>query len=194
MNENSISVIEQKINPLIDRAHSLVISTQEDMETATTLLSQMNVVMDAVTKEKERVTRPLLDALEAERSRWRPIETAYKSEIVPLRERISTYQTAQTRLQEAEAARLASEIVAGNVSLDDATTALSTLQKPSERIITPSGGMTFREKTVLKIIDEKVIPRAYLVPDEAAIMIVLSAGKKVKGCGLEIIQVPINRR
>lgn len=52
-------------------------------------------------------------------------------------------------------------------------------------ITTKIKGASVRKTMTLKILDEKKIPRSYLVPNELMIMADLKEGKKVPGCDLE---------
>lgn len=192
--QNQIELAEKEISPLVSDASALVIKTPDDMIMATSLLSQMNQVMDSVTAEKEKVTRPLLDALNAERNRWNPIETSFKQAIEPLRDKISKYQTEQARKQKEEADRLARQVSEGSVSIDTAAQSLANVTRAADRVDTPSGSLVFREKQQLKITNPKKVPKPYWVIDEEAVFFALTAGESVPGAEIEIIQVPINRR
>ena len=188
-----LSVVSNELSPLITQAKDLVIHNDADMTSATFLLSQMNTVMDRIKEEKEKVTRPLLDALNAERARWKPAEDLYKAAIEPLRNRISEYQTLLLRKQNEEAKRLADDVASGKVDIATASKALSqTVIK--EKVKTEVGSLSFKATPTLKIISRKDIPAKYWVVDEDAVFDALKKGIVVKGAEIEIIQVPVNRR
>lgn len=183
--DNSIVVHERSMSPLIEQAETLEIKTQEHLVVATELLSSMNKVMDAITAEKEKVTRPLLDALAAERGRWKPIETRFKEAIDPLRQKISKYQTELIRQQD----KIAKQTASGKLSIEAATALV-----PSDKIETAMGSLTFREKAELRITDKKKVPEKYWIIDEDKLLADLKAGKLVPGAVVNFIQVPLNKR
>lgn len=189
-----LSLVEAELGPIIDKAKSLVISSPEDMIMATSLLSAMNKIMDSVTAEKEKITRPLLDALAVERGRWKPIEDSYRSAIEPLRIKISDYQTQQRRSAEERLKSLSEEVLSGKTSIDSASKELSSLSQSKDRVDTPMGKISFREQKVLRIVNKALVPRKYWKIDEELVFDVLKSGTKVKGAEIEIIQVPVNRR
>ena len=192
-NNNQITVVQQELHPLITESSALAIVSNGDLSRATAILSQMNKIIDRVTKEKERITRPLLDALAVERGRWKPIENAYNNAIEPLRAKISVYQTLQVSRQAEAAKKLAKDLARGNVSFDEASQALQETQAV-EKVKTDEGTLAFRATATLKVTNKSLIPDNYWVMDEAELLKDLKDGKSIPGVRLEIIQVPVNRR
>lgn len=166
------------------------------MKNATELLSTLNQRLDAITEEKEKVTKPLNAALTAERGRWKPFESKLEEAIKSIRAAMTTYQTAEKRKAEAEAAKIAARIGEGkgHLKLETAAKKMEEIEKPDEQISTDAGIVKFRTDKKLKITDYAKIPRKYLVEDEKLIMIDLKAGIVVPGCEIEEIQTPINFR
>ena len=194
MKETNEIVIREELHPLVTKATTLSITNYRELHEATELLSQMNHIIDKVTYEKEKVTKPLNEALKAERARWKPLEEMYEGAIATIRQGISAYQTAETKKKADEAKRLAQSIAEGTVSLSEASKKLSEVSWPTGLVTTDSGNLTFRATQTLKITDITKIPRKYLMVDEKLLLLDLKVGKIVKGAEIEIIQVPINRR
>ena len=194
--DTQVAVIEKELSPLLKEAREIEIKAADDMKEATELLSQMNIVMDRVTVEKERITRPALDILAAERSRWSPLEKAYKAVIEPLRAKIGAYQTELTKRARKEEERVANRIGEGKgkFSIETGVRRISEIERPAEEVVADSGKLKFRESVVLKIVDAGVIPREYLVVDEKKCLEVLKGGGEVLGCVLETIMIPVNTR
>ena len=191
--DNSIVVVQQEIAPLIAQSMAVTIASQEDLVSATEILSAMNRVMDRVEEEKNKVLRPILDAAQAERARWKPVETQYKAAIEPLRNKISIYQTETMRAAAAAQEKLAKDVAKGKISIDDASQALSN-NVVAERVNTQLGNLTFRESQILKITNEKLVPEKYWIIDEETLLNDLKEGKKVKGAEIEVVMIPVNRR
>lgn len=189
-------VLKKQSAPIIERANAIVVTNAAEMNEAAEVLSQLNQFMDRLTEEKEKVTKPLNEALEAERARWKPLEDMYNGAITTVRGLVSTYMTAEAkRVKEAEA-----KIVArvgdgkGKLQMDTAARKLGEIAKPEEKVVAKSGMLKFRTVIRLNILQASDIPREYLVPDEKAILAALKEGKKVKGCVIIEEQSAVNYR
>lgn len=193
---NKPEVIQNQIIPLVNEASTLRITSIEDMEIATIILSKLNVINDNIDKEKQKVLTPLNLARTAEINRWKPTITLYEDAIAVLREKISKYQTEAVRARiEAEKA-IADRIGEGkgHIKLSTAVKKLEELDIPAEAVTTTFGSLKFRTDKRIRLTDVNLIPRDYLIPDEKKILEALKANKPVAGCEIEEIQVPINNR
>ena len=189
-------VLKKQSAPIIERASAIMVTNAAEMNEAAEVLSQLNQFMDRLTGEKEKVTKPVNEALEAERARWKPLEDMYNGAITTVRGLVSTYMTAEAkRVKEAEA-----KIVArvgdgkGKLQMDTAARKLGEITKPEEKVVAKSGMLKFRTVIRLNILQASDIPREYLVPDEKAILAALKEGKKVKGCEIIEEQSAVNYR
>lgn len=189
-------VLKKQSAPIIERAQTLTVTCAEDMPGAAEVLSQLNQYMDRLTEEKEKVTKPLNEALKAERARWKPLEDMYNGAIATVRSAVSTYMTAEAkRVKEAEA-KIAARVGdgKGKLQMDTAARKMDAIVKPEEKVVAQSGMLKFRTVQRLSIVDAAAIPREYLVPDEKAILAALKEGKEVKGCEIIEEQSAVNYR
>ncbi len=194
MSDKKIIAIKKRVDPIVSKAQAIEVVNEARVKTATEMLSQLNQVKDKVTTEKEKITKPLNEALKAERARWKPIETIYEEAIGIIRTKIGKYQTEIMRKQREEEAKIADKVAKGTIKMDTALSKLEAIDEPNKAIKTESGLIKFREVEKLKIVDEAKIPRKYLVPNEKAILEDLKNGKKVAGCELETVSIPLNYR
>ena len=188
--------LEKQISPIVTEAQSLSIITQEDMQNATPLLSNLNKHLDLITKEKERVTKPLNEALKAERSRWKPLESSLEEAITLIRNKMSSFQTEALKAQKQAEDKIATRVEKGTLKIETAMDKLAnlSLNTPSKKIETNEGSIRFRTDRILKITHPDKIPRKFLIPDEKAILTALKANLPVEGCTLEEVQTVINSR
>jgi len=177
-------------------ADSIVIDSAETMTSGTELLSQANKVLDNVKKQKETVLKPLREAQKAENARWKPLEDQLKPIVLMLREKLGAYQTAEMNRKRAEEEKIAARMKPGrgNLKAGTAIKQMASVEAPEDKVTTDSGGLSFREKKVLKITDEKLIPKQYWIIDEDAVLAALKEGKKVKGAEITIEMTPVNKR
>lgn len=191
-----ITVFEKEIDPIASEAEVLTIVTQEDMAGAVTLLSNLNRSLDKITEEKEKVTKPLNEALKAERGRWKPFETKLESAISTIRSKMSSYQTESARLAKIEEEKIAARIAPGkgNLSMETATKKIDEIERADKSVATDAGLVKFRTDKKLKITDALIIPREYLVVDEKAVFEALKKGTTIPGAEIEEVQTPVNIR
>ena len=190
----SVDLFQKEASPILKEAQNLFIENAEDMKSATAMLSRVNKVLDSVTEEREKVTKPLNEALKAERTRWKPLETQLNDIIDLLRGKMSSYQTEMLQKQKKDEAKIAEKVASGKLSMEKAVTKLGELPALSEKIATEEGSVGFRTAYSVKLTHVNLIPREYLIPDEKKILEALRTGQAISGCELVETQVPVNRR
>lgn len=179
----------------IKQVTALVIKSSDDMKSAVSLLSQLNKYMDALVEEKEKVTRPLNEAIKAERARFKPREVELEEMIDKLRSEISRYQTEQIKLAKEAEERILKKLEKGKIDFEQATALVEVAScGVADKIETEEGSIKFRVDKVLKIINAKKVPREYMVVDEKKALEALKEGKEVAGCVLEERRVVVNSR
>lgn len=194
--DKEVLVMHKQIAPVVEEAQALVIKDAKTMKAATEMLSRINQIGDKITAEKEKVTKPLNEALKAERARWKPVETVYEEAVEIIRGKMTEYQTAEVKRQREEEARIAARVGEGKgkLKVETAVRQMEDIEKADGTVKTESGLVKFREDKVLKIMDETFIPDEYWVLDEKKILGALKAGVDVPGAVLEIKMVPLNYR
>lgn len=194
--DKQIAVIQTEISPIVAKAKAIEVKDPKSMEVASKMLSELNVQLDRITEEKEKVTKPLNEALKAERGRWKPIETILETSIDHLRGSISEYQTAEVKRVREEEARIANRVGEGKgkLKVETAVAKIEAIDTPESKVITAAGMVSFREDKVLVIQDESKIPDEYWVIDEKKLLDALKGGASVPGAELDIKMIPLNRR
>lgn len=176
------------------KADALVIKTTSDMEEAVKLLSVTNQVTDRVTTEKEKITKPLNEALKAERARWKPIEDACANAVATIKGKMIVFQ----RAVEAENAKKEEKIMArvekGSLRTETAVAKLEALPDAKASVTTDAGMIQWRTVQKLVIEDANAIPREYLDVNEVRIKAALKAGVVVSGAKMVEERVPANFR
>jgi len=189
-----LKTIEQNLNPLLDRAGNLQIFDNPTLKEAVTLLSQLNQINDKIALEREKVTKPLNEALKAERARWKPAELKNQQAIDHLRQEMTRYQTAIMKEKQEQEQSIVNKVSTGYIKLDTAVAKLEALPEIVKNVATDAGDVQFREKKQLKITDPSLIPDEYWQINEDELLTDLKSGKLIPGATLETIQVPVNYR
>lgn len=196
MTNQTITRYERDIVPTVEVLRNFSISGESDMETAAEKLTELNRMADRIAEEKEKVTRPLNEALKAERSRWKPLEAKIEEGISIIRGEMGRYQTEENRRVKAEEAAIAARVGQGKgkLRIETAVSRIENIEKPIEKVAARNGQVTFRTVEELVIWDETLVPREFLAVDEARVKAALKAGMAVPGAGLEERSVPVNAR
>jgi hypothetical protein len=196
--ENALAVveIEKTVSPIIEKAEWLTIDSEHTMEIGAELLSTLNIQLDKITAERERVTKPLNEALKAERSRWKPIETMLDEAVAIIRKKMTVYQTAQKAAADAEEARIAARVKpgTGNLSVATATLKMEEIERPAANVTAQSGAIKFVSVRVFEVMDLSLVPLDYHLANEVAIRKAMIAGIELPGVKYETIQRPSNYR
>jgi len=200
--DKRIVQVEKSYAPLVERAEALEIVDEKSMKEATELLSKANKGLDLITEEKEKVTKPLNEALKAERARWKPMETVLESAVSILRKGITAYQTAAKKKADEEAARIAERVGPGRGKLSASTAVrkMGEIEQPTEKVETGAGSIKFRTDYEFHVEDPIALLKATgneyaeLLLKKTALKEAAKAGKKIPGIRIEEVQVPINSR
>lgn len=188
-------VVEKNITPIVSEALGLKITNVEDMKKGVELLSILNKWNDKIVEEKEKITKPLNEALKVERARWKPAETMYEKGIAWIRGEMSRYQMEAIKKQKEEEKKIADALVSGKIKkVETAVRKLNEVTVVDKEVASEEGLVQFAEQKTLKITDPMAIPRMYLIVDEKKILEDLKAGKKIDGAEIEIVLVPRNYR
>lgn len=188
---NKVLAVVEKTMPGMTIA---VIKDGNDFNHAVEVLSQLNRRLDEVTAEKEKVTKPLNEALRAERARFKPYEDKLLGAIDAIRKAMSTYQTRLLQLQKSTAEKAAKDVSSGKVTIDTAVRMMDTHKAITGTVSTSSGAVQFRTDKVVRITDVTILPKSYMMPDVVEIKRSLMSGVRVPGAVLEEVQTVVNRR
>lgn len=169
--------LNNKVATVSELAHVLQIFDAQTFEQAGNMLSELKSIQKRIEAEEDRVTDPLRQALEAERSRWRPMKLAIKTAIDSLKGSVTAYN-AQILAEQ----RLASEkLSTGQIDLSKA---LSTTQVPVSSSIRMTKRKQFRITNLTKV------PRKYLILDEKAVREAMKNDIKIAGIEYFIEETP----
>lgn len=177
---------------IVDKGLALVVSDKKTLEQASDIRSQAKKYLKDLTTEKEKVTKPLNDALRAERARFKPLEDAAERVIKYLDRQMTDYQTEQDRIAQEAKEKIANRIGdgKGKLQLETAMSKIAEVDTPDEVV----GNTQFVTGYELVITDMKAIPEEYLKIEvrTMALTQALKAGVVVPGAILKEVKKPKN--
>jgi len=182
------------LEPIVSQALTLTINSSEDMQKATSLLSQLNKLNDRITELKDEVLKPLLEATKAERARWKPSELKNEQAIAYIRSEMTSYQTALLKAKRLKEEAITKKLSDNKITLDKAITSLEKLPALANTTSTDDGAVSFRNKQTLKVTDITKIAHLYFDLNETRLLDALKTGILIPGAEIEIVLIPYNLR
>lgn len=171
----------------------IIINSEPTFDKAKEKLSEIKEIKKIVNEKKESITKPLNEALKNVRGLFKPIED--KIEVIEnyLKDGVLKYNQkllAEQRKREEEANKKMEEEKASGKSLDEIN--IEKISKPIENITKKVEAIKTRKIKKLNIVNEQIIPRDFLIPNEAKIKEALLNGVKVDGCEIIEEEIAIN--
>lgn len=177
-------VIRGETHYLETRSSEISVVDAETMHSAVALMSSANKTLDRVKLEREKVTKPLNDALKAERARWKPLEDACINAVATLKNKMLAYQRVQDEERAKKEAQIMKRVEKGTMREDTAVNKLAALPDVDAQVSTDNGAVQWRTIKKLVIVDALQIPREYLTVDEVKVRAALVAGVVIPGAEL----------
>jgi hypothetical protein len=194
--ELSLPSAQKATHPLVEQAEAIVIKTEQDKTAASEILSKLNQIGDAAEEEKNKVMRPALDVVAAERKRWKPLEDMIGGGVALIRKKLGAYQTEQKRIADEAAAKIASRVGtgAGKLKAETAIKQIGNIEKPTGKVAVASGSVEFMTVKKFRVVALGSLPEEYLLANETAIRDAMRKGIEVAGVEYYEEQVPKNIR
>lgn len=203
MEEKELTVLKGQVTKLENLATEITIATPEENAAATELKARLKEIGKTLKDRKEEITGPLNTALKSARALFAPLEERYETAEAIVGRKLIAYKQkveAEARAEEAkiaakleaERAKLEAEVAAGKITAEKAEEKFDVkVEKASEKIEnvakiekttqTSHGQVQFRKLKKVRIVDETLIPRNYLVVDMVAVRRDVLAGMQVAG-------------
>lgn len=179
---------------IIIRAESITTVTVDTVGEAIDLLSSLNRIKDNITQEREKVTRPLLDALNAERAKWKPKELRLESVITKIRSALTKYQTEKVNAERLAQEAIAKKLQDGKIKPETAIKRMQAVETVDNKIESTAGSVTFKTVTTFTVSDWKQVPEEFLLLNETKVRELLKNGTKIAGLEYKNEQIPVNYR
>lgn len=155
MEKTEITVVEQKVENAVAISTKIrTIKNEAELESAAKFLTDVKKLIKWVTGEKEKITKPLNEALKVERARWAPLEEKAKDAETAVKKAIAAYTVKQEAKQEKKADKIAEDVASGKISDEKGLQKMENLGEVKTNVKTGEGTVAF--KTVRKVRFEEV--------------------------------------
>ena len=196
MSNKDIAIIEKQLTPTLKEVEELDVVDEKSEIEASELLSKLNLVGDAMKEKKAKVYDPAWATIVAIRAEWKPKETILENAIAAVRAKLSKYRTAAKAKADAEEAKIAARIAPGkgNLSIETGVKKIEEIDRPAAAVTTNAGMVKYKTVQKFEVIDMKLLPLEYHLPNEVAIRKMMLAGQKLEGVRYFEEQIPQNFR
>jgi len=192
--DKELKIVKSNTTKAVNASEALTIESQEDMASATELLSKINQTGDMIKARKEAITKPLNAGLKSARELFKPLETAQSEAKRIVSQKMIAYQNKVEEEERKAKAKLAARVEKGTMKLDTAVKKMEAIPETQNKVEAKSGSVTFKEVRVPKVVDEAKVPREYLILDMVKIRKAALAGVEIPGVVVEIEKQLANRR
>jgi len=199
MSNTNLTPIKRQVTTAVNRANDITIDSQESLASAADILKAVKDAGKVVKAEKEKITKPLNDALKNARDLFRPIEDDLKTGERIIKDKMVDYEAEIEAKRAEEAARLERRVEKGTMRVDTAMRKMDDLETVDQTVKGVKGSVTYREVRKVKVVDPTKIPLKYLMDERviAAIETVVRTdvlnGTKVDGVEIKIEKVVASR-
>ena len=191
--EQSLAPLKAQVSKIAQFTEAVVIRNSEEMAQAVDMLGQIKTIGKKITEQKEKITRPLSEALKNARALFKPIEDQWNEAIKTLKWKMVRYQTLQETKAEAKIEKIEKKIEAGSLSFIKGVEKIAGLE-PEVRVETSDFSLTFRKDRKMVITDLSLIPDEYWLVDEIKLRKDILAGIQVPGAEIVIIKTPVSAK
>lgn len=159
INKQEVAIIEKEISAL---PAAPKIETQTDLDNAAIVLTRIKGIAKMMDERKKQITAPLMESLASVRDLFRKYEDSLKASEAAFKTAILSYQTAQDQIAEQAREKVAARVEKGTMRADTAIEKLNGIQGAKK-----VEGFSTRTVTKVRITDEALIPREYLMVNTA---------------------------
>lgn len=163
--EKDVEEYHSQVSFVEEKADQLVISSKEEMTTASDLLIDLKKIEKIIIARKKKITRPLMDALASARDLFKPLEIGYSSAKNTINSKMLDYTDTEDTRIEKERARVEKRVGKGTMRVD---TAVIKLEEAGEIKTSFDGAKSktlIRKMTKIRIVDKALVPREFMIPD-----------------------------
>ena len=185
-----IKVVEKKVETAIEQVRSVEITDDASLTAGTEMLANVKKLAKFVTQEKEKITKPMNEALKAARALFAGPEKLLIDAESTLKGKIITYTNEVERKRREAEAKIAARVEKGTMKAETALGKIADLEVEKKAVHTEAGSakisvvrkVHFTEVTELSAEDVAFLAKeGYLVWDEPFARKQALAGLKVPG-------------
>lgn len=181
--------VEKEIKSIETSFEGIKIVDETSYKNAIDLTKAIKEQGKAIKEQKESFTKPLNESLKNIRAFFKPYEEKLADIEKNLKGSMVQYTIAEQKKADEAAEKLAKRVQKGTMKPETAIRKMNEIEAPEQTTASSTAQATIRETKQVKVSNEALIPREYLMPDMAKIKeAVLKEGKTIDGVEIEVIK------
>lgn len=176
-----VEAVKKETAKALQVAEAIEITSEEKMQTATKVMSEINSIGKVIKERKEAITKPLNEALKSARDLFRPMEMTQTQAVGIIKTKMLGYHTKVEEERIAKQEKIEARVERGTMRMDTGMKKMEDIGVEQKTVKTESGSAQFRTVQKVYITDEKLVPREYLMLNMVLINRDAKAGKAIAG-------------
>lgn len=160
-----VSDIKKSLTVADTRISGLVITDQKGLEDAADILGRIKQMGKIIKERKEKITKPLNDALKSARELFAPLESRCADAEGIVKQKILAYHQEVNRKAQEEEAKIAKKVEEGKLKFETGAKKIEAIERVENKVEGKTGTVQVRKIKKCEVVDAEKLPRKYLVPD-----------------------------
>lgn len=160
-----VEVVESKVKGMSAQVAELKIKDDEALTTATELLSNVKKLGKWITGEKEKIVKPMREAMNAARRLFAPLEDQVESAEKKIKTEMIAYQTKKEAEQRKKETSIEKRVESGQLKEETGVRKLGELGEVKSNVQAESGSAAFKKVKAVRVIDKDKVPDEYWIID-----------------------------
>lgn len=179
--QKELSVLKGQVSRLENQVNGIVIDSAESYAQAIDVVSKLKTIATTLKDRKEAITKPLNEALKSARELFAPVELQYSNAESIIKTKIVTYKRKIDEDARIAEAKIAEKVETGKMSVETAGKKIDNLAHVETTTRGKVGEVQIKKIKKVRIIDELLIPREYLITNDVLIRKQALAGISIPG-------------
>lgn len=194
MEQKELSVVKTQLTKAEEAVLSVKIKDQVTLEEAVGLRAKVYKISKLLKDAKEKITKPLNQALKETRGLFSPLEDKYETIQGNIDGKILKYQKDVDDEAKRKEAEISKKLEAGTMSEKTAEKKLDKIEKVENVVSTEKGAIQFRTQKVVEIVNPSLVPDQYWIIDEVKVRADAKAGIEIAGVVVREEKILANQR
>ena len=181
-NNKEVSVVKSNATRALKTVEELQINSDEDYRTAGEIKIKITSILKMAKSLEDKITKPLSEALKNTREMFNPAKTSCKIANELLIGKMIAYDDLKEERARLEKEKIAAKVESGYIKPETAERKIEEIVVAPQGTKSNNGSNIVRKIKRVRIINESLIPREYLVVDMVKLnQAMLREGKEVPG-------------
>jgi len=169
METKELTTLKGQVSKIVNRAEELVISNQEEYTQAIDVVAKLKEIGLQIKTQKETFTKPSNEILASAKSFFGPVEDKYKAGELLIKRKLLDYKQEQDRVAREKEAKIALQVESNKITIEKAEKKMDSIERVENTTAGSLGKIVAKKIKKVRVIDESLIPRNYLVVDMVAV-------------------------